>query len=133
MMNAAGMCCVVLDVAHRPMQSTGATHVQLYSTWYQGAQGLESTDIAPYAAGEDGRASAQIPSPLRSETDSELAATMAAAGELRLQVVISPRLDLNWVRQTPPDRVACHLLPNTRLLFESTGRSCATDFRTIQC
>ena len=123
--------CVALGAVHGSMQATGATHVQLYSTWYQGAQGLESTAIAPYTASEDGQALGQIPSPLRSETDAELAATMAAAGELSLQVVISPRLDLNWVRQTSSDCFVCHLPSVKRVLFESTGCSCATNFRTI--
>jgi hypothetical protein len=77
--------------------------LQLYSTWYQGAQGLRSTDIAPYptaaaangdSGGGEGGGSAHPPekndvgsssflspssSPLRSETDSEIAAAIAAA------------------------------------------------------
>lgn len=67
------------------LAATGASHVRLYSTWYQ--SGPNATEIAPYTRAE---------SPLRSETDAELKATLAAAGELGLAAILSPRLDLNW-------------------------------------
>lgn len=117
------------------LAATGASQMQLYSTckdasnpplpvlsWlfsermlvltgYQGLQGLAATSIAPYRSGSGSG------SPLRSESDGELLATMAAAGSLNMGAILSPRLDLNWdtltdAAVTPTSNPRWLLVPN---------------------
>ena len=76
------------NTSMRALAATGAAHVQLYSTWYHGPCVSTACAVQPYPG--------PSASPLRSETDAELRGAMAMAGELKMQVILSPRLDLNW-------------------------------------
>jgi hypothetical protein len=67
------------------LASTGATHVRLEVTWFQANS--TATSIAPLTTPG---------SPLRSTDDAALAATVAAAAGLGLNVSLAPLVDLNW-------------------------------------
>ena len=67
------------------LAATGATHVRLYSTWYM----ADAISVAI-------RPNTDETSPLRSETTAQLSSTLAAAAQLGLRAIMSPRLDFDW-------------------------------------
>ena len=67
------------------LAATGASHVRLSVTWFQ--PGVNATEVSPMTTPG---------SPLRSVSDSQLAATFSTAAALKLQVQLSPQLELDW-------------------------------------
>lgn len=76
------------DAARRSLAnlaSTGATHIRLEVVWYQA--NVSATEIQPDTTPG---------SPLRSSDDAALAASIAAASALGLNVTLAPLVDLDW-------------------------------------